>query len=80
MQAGRLSNLFIKGFFMDSRNCQVLLRLFNAFFFFWGGGGVDSLASFHLPGAIVPKFRCMQSKTWLQFYLMQCMVFVYTSV
>ena len=37
-----------------------------------GGGGVDSLASFHLPGAIFPKFCCMQSKTLLQFYLMLC--------
>lgn len=75
MQAGRLSNLFIKVFFMDSRNCQV--GLLNSFFF---GGDSLRLASYHRPGAIVPKFRCMQSKTWLQFYLMQCMVFVYMSV
>lgn len=52
MQAGN-SNLFIKVFFMDSRNCQVLGCLDS--FFFWG----DSLASFHLPGAIVPKICCM---------------------
>ena len=71
---------------MDSRNCQVLGCQTLSFFGGegggggGGGGGVDSLASFHLPGAIVPKFRCMQSKTWLQFYLMQCMVFVYMSV
>ena len=38
MQVGRLSNLFIKGFFMDSRNCQVLGCQTLSFFGGEGGG------------------------------------------